>query len=253
MNRAKIIIAGVAILAAIIIGLIASSMLEPEPQPVATATTPAAEAPQIPQSEILVATRELKAGTILVEADMAWMNMPETLVSPSMIQKKNDPQAIRQNIGKISSQSVAVGEPLRQERLNATVAGGTLSTLLKPGMRAYTIAIDEKLSTSGFLLPRDIVDVIAFSKWDNVSKGAQLVLKGAKVLAIGTRTDPAGAIDLRARHATLEVTPFEMELLAKLERANIPLMVVPIPLEEGKTSQDERSTTPVIVYQKRPL
>jgi hypothetical protein len=44
-----------------------------------------------------------------------------------------------------------------------------------------------------------------------------------------------------------------MELLAKLERNSIPLMLSPMALEDGKQSQEERTTTPVIVYQKRPL
>ena len=254
MNRVRIIIAGVAILGAIIVGLIAASLLEPEPQPVATAAAPAPEFIQPPQSDVLVATRELRSGTALTEVDMAWMPMPETLIAPTMIQKKTDPQAIRSNIGKISGQPFSAGEPLRNDRLNVASKGGILASMLKPGMRAYVMALDERIATGGFILPRDIVDVVAIGKWDNNTKGAQIIIKGVKILAIGTKTDSTpNSSDSRARTATLEVTPHEMELLAKLERNSIPLMLSPMALEDGKLSLEERTTSPVIVYQKRPL
>ena len=254
MNRARIIIAGVAILAAIIIGLVAASMLEPEQQPAATATAPQPEIIQPPQSEVLVATRELKAGTGLNEADMAWMTIPEAMIAPNMIQKKTDPQAIMSNTGKIPSQDFSAGEPFRQERLNVLPSGGVLSTILKPGMRAYTMLLDDKLFNTGLILPRDIVDIVAFGRWDNGAKGSQLIIKGVKILAIGSKTDATpNSNDIRARTATLEVTPYELELLAKLERNNVPLMLSPMPIEDGRLSQEERATAPVIVYQKRPL
>lgn len=254
MNRARIIIAGVAIIAAIIVGMIASSFLEPDPQPVATAPAPAPEIVQPVQSDVLVATRELKAGTALVEADMAWMPLPDAIISPTMIQKKTDPQAIRATIGKVPAQPFSAGEPFRQDRLNVSANGGSLSNALKSGMRAYTMMLDERLGGTGLILPRDIVDVVAIGKWDGGGKGAQLIIKGVKILAIGSKTDGSpNAIDSRARTATLEVTPYELELLAKLERNNIPLMLSPIPMDDGKLSQEERKTAPVIIYQKRPL
>lgn len=253
MNRARIIIAGVAILAAILIGIVASSMLEPDPQPVVVAT-PAPEVVQPPQSDVLVATRELRAGTPLNEADMAWMSLPESIIAPTMIQKKNDPQAIKANLGKLTGQVFSAGEPFRQDRLNVAVTGGALAALLKPGMRAYTMTLDEKLGSTGLIMPRDIVDVIAFGRWDNGAKGAQLIIKGVKILAIGSKTEPTpNTADPRIRTATLEVTPHELELLAKLERNNTPLMLSPMPVEDGKQSQEGRATTPVIVYHKRPL
>jgi pilus assembly protein CpaB len=252
MNRARIIIAGVAIIAAIIIGIFASSMLEPDPQPVAATSVP--EIVQPPQTDVLVATRELRAGVPLTEADMAWMSLPESIIAPTMILKRNDPQAIRANMGKLTGQVFSAGEPFRQDRLNVTVTGGVLAALLKPGMRAYTMTLDEKLGSTGLIMPRDIVDVVAFGRWDNGAKGAQLIIKGVKILAIGSKTEPTpNTADLRIRTATLEVTPYELELLAKLERNNIPLMLSPMPIEDGKQSQEERASVPVIVYQKRPL
>ena len=88
MNRAKIIIAGVAILSAVIIGLIAASMLEPEQVPVAAPVAQAPEIVQPVQSDVLVATRELKSGLSLTEVDMAWLAMPDSLIASTMIQKR---------------------------------------------------------------------------------------------------------------------------------------------------------------------
>jgi len=254
MNRVRIIIAGISIIGAIIIGLIASSMLEPEPQPVATVAPVAPEIIQPPQSDVLVSTRELRSGTALTEVDMAWLPMPETLIASTMIQKKTNPQAIKSNIGNITAQAFSAGEPFRQDRLNVASNGGILANMLKPGMRAYIMPLDDKIGTVGFIMPRDIVDIVAIGKWDNNAKGAQIIIKGVKILAIGSKTDSTPiSNDNRARNVTLEVTPHEMELLAKLERNSIPLMLSPMALEDGKQSQEERTTTPVIVYQKRPL
>ena len=252
MNRAKLIIAGFAILAAVLIGLFAASMLEPEPVPVAQAPE-APVVPQIQQSDVLVATRELGPSRALTETDMAWMAFPDTTIAPSMILKKTTPDAIMQNIGKIPSQTISAGEPIRQERLNAAMAGGVLATLLKPGMRAYTITVDDKLSIPGFIVPRDIVDVMALERWDNNRKGAQLLIKSVKILAIGSKTDTTKGPDERARTATLEVTPTEMELLGKLEMTGVRLVLVPMPIDEGRASQEDRSSYPTIVFQKRLL
>ena len=189
---------------------------------------------------------------------MAWLAMPDSLIASTMIQKKNDPQAIRSNIGKITNQTVSAGEPFRQDRINVIPTnGGVLANILKPGMRAYTMLLDEKLGGNGFILPRDIVDVVAIGKWENEAKGAQLIIKGVKILAVGAKTDTAASgannNDNRARTATLEVTPYELELLVKLERNNIPILLSPMHMDDGKLSQEERETSPVIVYSKRPL
>lgn len=253
MNRAKIIIAGFAIFAAVLIGLFAASMLEPDAVPVATAPDAAPQVVQTPQTDVLVATRELKSGKALTEFDMAWMPYPDNLLTPSMILKKNEPDAFKSYIGKIPNQILSAGEPIRPDRMNAPVAGGLLATLLKPGMRAYTVSIDERNANPGFYMPQDIVDLIAFGKWENDGKGAQVIMKGVKIIAVGGKVEITPMSDTKPRTVTLEVSPSEFELLGKIERSGINLVLSPLATEEGKSAFEQRATVPTILFQKRPL
>lgn len=254
MNRIKLFIAGAALLFAIGIGFLAMSVLEPDPVPVVQApAAPAPEVPVIAQSDVLVAARELPTSTPLKETDLAWLQMPDSLISSTMIKKKTNPQGLQQSVGKITGQQISAGEPIRQDRLNVAAAAGVLASKLKSGMRAYTVSIDDKSSYAGFILPRDTVDVIAFSRSEAGGKGSQTIVRSAKIIAVDGATETINGTNSKARAATIEVYQHELEMLSRLERSGVQLMLTPIPQEDQTNSLEERTSFPSLIFQKRPL
>jgi pilus assembly protein CpaB len=90
---------------------------------------------------------------------------------------------------------------------------------LQTGMRAVSIPIDRVKGVSGLVQPGDRVDVIAIPpRQANQPPTAVTILRGIRVLAIGTTLESASATpspdEQNATTATLEVNPKQADLLA---------------------------------------
>ena len=74
----------------------------------------------------------------------------------------------------------------RCSALKITGAGqrATLSALVKPGMKAVTIRVNDVEGVGGFVLPGDHVDVVLTRQIDKGSATTEVVLQNTRVLAI---------------------------------------------------------------------
>ena len=65
----------------------------------------------------------------------------------------------------------------------------TLSALVRPGMKAVTIRVNDVEGVGGFVLPGDRVDVVMTRQLDKGKASTEVVLQNARVLAVDQIAD----------------------------------------------------------------
>jgi pilus assembly protein CpaB len=86
-----------------------------------------------------------------------------------------------------------------------------LSALVKPGMKAVTIRVNDVEGVGGFVLPGDRVDVVLTRQLEKGSATTEVVLQNAKVLAVDQIADDRAAKATVAKSVTLEVETVEAQ------------------------------------------
>lgn len=166
------------------------------------------------QVMIAVAARDLTRGQGIAAKDV--LLQPRT-VAELPVHFFRDPEALA---GRVTAAEVAKGQALTDALLAPeTITAGGVAAMIEPGMRAIAVQGNKVMGISGFVHPGTRVDVLATL---DVPSGAarkpvtKLVLEHVKVLATGTRLEPAGPdgepspVDVY----TLELSPGQSERLA---------------------------------------
>lgn len=170
--------------------------------------------------EILVAARAIPLGETLQNSDVRWQSWPKAAIPPDSIRSEGgtkpsfQPAPVRFPI--------SAGEPISETKLIRNGEGGILASLVAPDMRAVSVLIREETAAGGFIQPNDRVDVfLTRNKRDDGSSfiGSQLLLRGVKVLAMGTGLDGKSSASVKNRTATLELTPDQARIIAGAQSA----------------------------------
>ena len=122
-------------------------------------------------------------------------------------------QQTNQVVGQVSRSQLYEGEVLTARRVSQYAGGSALAAVLKPGMRAIAIRVDDVIGVAGFVLPENRVDVIATFD-DDGSSHAETIIKDARVLAVDQRADLEADGPIVGRAVTIEVTPEDAEKIA---------------------------------------
>lgn len=114
---------------------------------------------------------------------------------------------------------IAASEPILPGRISGAGARASLSGVIRPGLRASTIRVNDVVGVAGFVLPGDIVDVLVTRSEgrrgsDEETMRTDVLLQSVRVLAVdqlakGDRNDP-----VVAKAATIEVTSEQAQKLA---------------------------------------
>ncbi|GGA57759.1 Flp pilus assembly protein CpaB [Nitratireductor aestuarii] len=220
MNRSRIVILGVAVVAAIGAGYIAKGMSSTPPaQTVANAP---AEQPRIETRDVLLVSQQVNMGERVGPA-LKWQAWPSSIVDSSFITQEDRPEALDELKDAIARYTLYPGEPVRLPRL--VVEGQNfMSAILSPGMRAVGIEIAADTSAGGFILPNDHVDVIMTRRSEDTATGSgyitETVLQNIRVLAIDqtVQDDENGNPVIIGKTATLELTPDQAEVITVAQR-----------------------------------
>lgn len=232
-----------ALLAAFVVRGIASSHETRSVAPVAVV--------EKPTIRVLVAARDLAVGDRLVAQDMTWQSWPAEGVNPDYTVTGRPAAAPVSQVGKLASaaggmaaavtgsdqmplqafvgaavrEAIVKNEPIIKAKLVRAGDAGVMAVGLQPGFRAMSVPLTAESAAGGFILPGDHVDVVQSRPIDG-SKGftSATVLRNAKILAIDQNIHAnakAGAPSaaLVGATATLEVTPSQAELLARVKSA----------------------------------
>jgi pilus assembly protein CpaB len=101
-------------------------------------------------------------------------------------------------------------EPIVGTKIGAPNQSASLSTVIEPGKRAVTVAVDDVRGVAGFIFPGDFVDVVltrATNTNDNAQSFSEEILQHVKVLAIDQMSGDRQERPTVAKAVTLELTP----------------------------------------------
>jgi len=200
--------------------------------------TASVEAPtQKTTREILVAARQLRAGTLLKPEDLAAERRAAADVPAGA---RSDIQAARDELlGAMVRRNLARGDPvLPGDALNPGDRG-FLAAVLGPGMRAVTVGVDAVSGLAGLVWPGDRVDLILTQSQEGSAIPAarrvssETVLQDVRVIAIDRQMVQGATSESpesqAARTVTLEVTPSDAERVTVAARlGHLSLAVVAV-------------------------
>jgi len=167
---------------------------------------------------IVIATQQLRYGTVLTKDHLREINWPEESIPKGAVQTIDD--LLNQN-GKIVALSfMEIGEPVLQWKVTGPGQRATLSAMLDEGRKAVSIRVNEVLGVGGFVLPGDHVDVL-LTRTEQTTSGSKktnnsytdILLQNIRVLAVDQMADDRNDKPALARTVTVEVDIMDAQKL----------------------------------------
>ena len=212
MNKQRMIVLGVAVIAAGGAALMARSLMGGGTPQVKAAPPP----PTIAMSQVLVASQPLQPGDALTPAQVHWEKWPSASVDPSFVTQNGSPDLNSVVKGMVVRAPMVAGEPLAAGKYVKGDASSFMAATLQPGMRAMAIQVAIATVAGGFIQPNDRVDIILTRKIGDTRIVSRAILSDIRVLAIdqaaNAAKDQKAVAD--AKTATLELTPAQAVLVS---------------------------------------
>jgi pilus assembly protein CpaB len=174
--------------------------------------------------ELVVARHELRRNDIVSAETMAVRSLPKAFAPGGAVL----PARFDSVLGSRLMSAMKAGEPLLSGNLTA-VESTAISSRIRPGVRAMTVAVDEVNSLSGMLQPGDRIDIILSARIPgaagvSTSEVTRTVMQDVPVLATGRQSRPgvAGEEFSGGRpftSITVEVDPVRAQRLVVAQRS----------------------------------
>src|SRR5215207_4503187 len=103
---------------------------------------------------IVLSARSLPVGAVVSERDVKMVSWPGDAVPSGYI------RSVKDAVGRGVITAVAENEPLLESKVSTKDAGGGLPIIIRDGMRAISVKVDEVIGVAGFVLPGTRVDVL---------------------------------------------------------------------------------------------
>ncbi len=212
-------------------------------QPPAPVESKEGAPPPVVQEAILVAGRDLLAGSLLKPDDIGTLAVPRDKIPEGA---SLDTSANRHFLtGAMIRRRVVAGETLLPRDLLRQGDHGFLAAVLSAGMRAATIGVDAITGSAGLIWPGDRVDVLLTHELADPNRpasrrvAAETVLANVRVIAIDQQLVQGAAPGTNdgksATTVTLELTGPQAERLSVASRLGRLSLVV----RAARTSEDE--------------
>ena len=133
------------------------------------------------KTSIVLAARAMPIGAVITDQDVKVVGWPGDAVPSGYI------SSLKDAIGRGIITPVAENEPLLATKVSTVDQGGGLPIIIKDGMRAMSVRVDEVIGVAGFVLPGTHVDVmLTLEKGENRSQATtRTILQNVTVLAAG--------------------------------------------------------------------
>jgi pilus assembly protein CpaB len=162
-------------------------------------------------ASIVLSARSLPVGAVVTERDVKVVSWPGQTVPSGYV------RSVKDAVGRGVITALAENEPLLDSKMSTKDAGGGLPIIIRDGMRAVSVKVDEVIGVAGFVLPGTRVDVML-----TLDKGASRPQSVTKTLLQNVQTLAAGQSVTRDKEGkpqtvtviTLLVSPDNAELLA---------------------------------------
>lgn len=157
---------------------------------------------------IVVAKEPLRFGTELSAAMLQEVPWPAESLPSGAFANIND---ILSGGRRVVLAAIEANEPVLPLKITGAGQRATLSALVKPGMKAVTIRVNDVEGVGGFVLPGDHVDVVLTRQLDKGSATTEVVLQNTRVLAVDQSADERLFKASVAKSVTLEVDTVEAQ------------------------------------------
>jgi len=159
---------------------------------------------------IVVAAKPLRFGTELNAGMLRETPWPTASMPSGAFAKISD--VIGQG-RRVVLTPIEPNEPVLALKITGAGQRATLSALVKPGMKAVTIRVNDVEGVGGFVLPGDRVDVVLTRQIDKGNASTEIVLQNTRVLAVDQTADDRAAKATVAKSVTLEVNTVNAQKL----------------------------------------
>lgn len=172
------------------------------------------QAPSDPEVRIRITASNLPAGLLLRDSDLEWQSVPK-----SKVPKKSITEDVGLDIasGALLRNALNAGVVIKTSDVVSSDSPGFLAAVLKPGMRAVSVLVNDVSGNAGLMQPGDYVDMILTQQIinrDDVSTldrqiVSETVVERARIIAVGSsfQRESDGSKATRARTVTVEVQP----------------------------------------------
>ena len=157
---------------------------------------------------IVVAKQALRFGTELNASQLEEVPWPAEAMPAGAFAKVSD---VLSQGRRVVLAAIEPNEPVLALKITGPGQRATLSALVKPGMKAVTIRVNDVEGVGGFVLPGDRVDVVLTRQIDKGQASTEVVLQNTRVLAVDQSADERAAKAAVAKSVTLEVTTVEAQ------------------------------------------
>jgi pilus assembly protein CpaB len=157
---------------------------------------------------VVVAKEPLRFGTEINAAMLEEVPWPSDAVPVGAFATIND---IVSGGRRVVLAALEANEPVLALKITGAGQRATLSALVKPGMKAVTIRVNDVEGVGGFVLPGDHVDVVLTRQIDKGSATTEVVLQNTRVLAVDQTADERAFKAAVAKSVTLEVDTVEAQ------------------------------------------
>jgi len=157
---------------------------------------------------IVVAKQPLRFGTELNASMLEEVPWPAEAVPTGGFAKISD---VVSGGARVVLSAIEANEPVLALKITGAGQRATLSALVKPGMKAVTIRVNDVEGVGGFVLPGDHVAVVLTRQIDKGSATTEVVLQNTRVLAVDQTADDRAFKAAVAKSVTLEVDTVEAQ------------------------------------------
>ena len=153
-------------------------------------------------STIVIAAKPLRYGNELTREMLKEIAWPADALPTGAFAKVND---VLKDGKRVVLSAVEQNEPLLAVKITGAGQRATLSALVRDGMKAVTIRVNDVDGVGGFVLPGDRVDVVLTRQVDKNSASNEIVQQNARVLAVDQAADERADKPTVVKAVTLEV------------------------------------------------
>lgn len=166
------------------------------------------------QATVLVATREIRAGEVIAEADVSSQLIPQAYRAQGVYLAQSAASA------GIAGARVLVDIPAGTQLSNGSIASagsdGRIAASLSAGMEAVSISVDDETGVSGQIKPLDRVRVVSVETESGGAASVVEVCESARVLSTGGDGTGEG---VSYAAVTVEVSPDQADEIRAAQSA----------------------------------
>jgi len=151
---------------------------------------------------IVVAAKPLRFGMEVTSAQLKEITWPDAALPAGSFAKIEE--ALKDG-KRIALTAIEPNEPLLSTKITGPGQRATLSAMLRDGLKAVTIRVNDVDGVGGFVLPGDRVEVSLTSQLDKANATSEVVLQNVRVLAVDQIADERTDKPTVVKAVTLEV------------------------------------------------